>query len=248
MTKSQEAAFMRYERQYPFMRGDGCAVELHWTVAPWPVSFLLDSAHLWERTRKAGLGGGSVSTFSPEDLILTLCVHGSAHLWERLGWVCDVAEVVRVSSRDVDWERLVERADALNIKRMLFLGLFLANELLGTDLPELVLHQARLDRGVRVLAAEVSKRLFLEAKPQEVLEEVASWGFHVQSMERLRDKLRYCIHRATTPNSIDWDLMPLPAALFPCYRVLRPIRLVGRFGRSLVGSRYDGGNKQLRSA
>jgi hypothetical protein len=234
MTKQQEAAFMRYERQYPFMRDDGCAVELHWTVAPWPVSFLLDPEHLWQHTTMVALGGGTVWTFGPEDLILTLCVHGSAHLWERLGWICDLAEIVRTASRELDWNRLLIRADTHNIKRMVFLGLVMTNELLGTELPERILREARLDRTVGALALEVREQLFLDAEPQEVHEEAAGWRFHWRMMERLRDKIRYCVHRTTAPNSMDWELMPLPAVLFSCYRVLRPIRLLARLGRRLT--------------
>ncbi len=173
MTKAQEAAFMRYERQFAFMRADGCAVEIHWTVAPWPLPLSLDEKYWWGNTTQAALGGGTVATLGPEALMITLCVHGAAHLWERLGWICDLAEVVRASSEEVDWERLLERAEVLNVKRMLLLGALLAGELLGAEFPDKVLDEARLDRAVNKLAGEVHGRLFIEGKPREVLEEGA---------------------------------------------------------------------------
>ena len=236
MTKAQEAAFMRYERQFAFMRADGCAVEIHWTVAPWPLPLSLDEKYLWGNTTQAALGGGTVATLGPEALMITLCVHGAAHLWERLGWICDLAEVVRASSGDVNWERLLERAEVLNVKRMLLLGALLAGELLDAKFPDKVLDEARLDRAVNRLAGEVHERLFIEDGPREVAEESAGWRFHLTAMERLQDKLWYCVHRATAPNSMDWEMMPLPAVLFPCYRVLRPIRLGGRLVGGLLPS------------
>src|SRR5207244_11975507 len=41
------------------------------------------------------LGGTLVRTLSAEHLLLVLCAHGAKHCWERLGWICDVAELLR---------------------------------------------------------------------------------------------------------------------------------------------------------
>jgi hypothetical protein len=82
----------------------------------------------------------------------------------------------------------------------------------------------------------VYEQLFSEeTSPEETFEGTVRWHFHLQMMERMRDKFRYCIHQATTPTLLDWELMPLPVALFPFYRLLRPIRLSGSFGRRLAG-------------
>jgi hypothetical protein len=235
MTQAQEAAFLEYDRQLPLVRDDGCMVELHWTVTPRAIYFLLGPEYLWERAERGSLGSGTVASFPPEDLLLILCVHGSAHLWERIGWICDIAELVRVSE-NVDWEQLLKRASALNSKRMLLLGLVLANDLLDADLPERVLREVRDDADVRALAAEVYGRLFSEdMRGRELFEGSARWRFHFRMIERLRDKLRYCIHRATTPTLSDWEVVRLPTVLFPCYPLLRPMRLGGKFGRRLAG-------------
>ena len=234
MTQAQEAAFLNYDRQYTLIRDDGCVVELHWTVTPRAIYFLLGPEYLWKRVERVALGGGAVASFSPEDLLLVLCVHGSAHLWERIGWICDIAELVRVSG-NVDWERLVKRANAQNSKRMLLLGLFLAHNLLDADLPERVLREARTNAEIKALAAEVHRRLFSEdLGAHELFEGSARWRFHFRMIERLRDKLRYCIHRATTPTLSDWELVQLPTVLFPCYPLLRPMRLGGKLGGRLA--------------
>jgi hypothetical protein len=234
MTNMQEAASLRYDRQYPFVRDDGSVVELHWTVTPRSVSFFLDPEDLWVRTREIRLGGAAVSVFGPEDTILVLCVHGSSHLWERLGWICDIAELVQ-SSANLDWEWVVGRAEEYKVKRMLLLGLFLASDLLDAALPEKILGEARTDEVVQKLAAEVRGQLFSENRYQySTLGRSARWRFHLRMIERARDRVRYCIHRATTPTQDDWGFVPLPVALFPCYRLLRPIRLGGAAGRRLA--------------
>ena len=229
MTGAQEAAFLRYERQYEFAHDDGTMVELQWKVTPRYFLFPLDHEHVWERSVPTSLGGRTVQTFSPEDLLLVLCVHGSVHCWARLGWVCDVAELVRKSG-EIDWERLVERASAFSGRRMLLLGLFLANQLLNVDLEPDILRQARVDKAVEALSEDVRERLLSEAPdPEGILEGSAFRGFHFRVIEGLRGKLRYCAHRVATPTLWERRLLPLPAVLFPLYRVLRPILLTGKF-------------------
>ena len=230
LTEAQEAAFLRHARQYEFINDDGTLVELQWKLIPRYFTFPLTFKHLWERTEQISLGGRTVETFSSEDLLLILCVHGAMHCWERLGWICDVARLVRASS-DMDWERLIERASAFNAKRMLLLGLFLANQLLDADLEESVLREVRADRAVEALAGEVRKRLFLEAPDsQRILEGSTFNGFHLQAVERVQDKLWYCVQRAVTPTLVDWRRVALPAILFPVYYLLRPIWLAGQLG------------------
>jgi hypothetical protein len=62
----------------------------------------------------AALAYGNLSL---ENLLLVRCAHGSKHLWERLGWICDVAELIRVRKEKSDWEKVnKEQATALGSK------------------------------------------------------------------------------------------------------------------------------------
>lgn len=230
LTPAQEAAFLRYDRECSYYREDGSAVELHWTVSQRYVPLPLDFEELWGRAMRVPLGGRAVPTFPPEDLILILAVHGGAHLWTRLGWIRDIAELTG-SFEEPDWERLLERAGALKCRRMLLLGLFLANEVAGADLPEDVLRTARADAAVLDLAGDVRERLFSEEQiPQGILGIRAFQPFHLKMMDRSRDRLRYLAYQATSPTLQEWQLLPLPAALFPLYYLLRPLRLTGSAG------------------
>jgi hypothetical protein len=237
LTRAQEAAYIRYGDQYSYMRDhDGSIVELHWGFASRAFSFLLSTERQWWRLERMPLGGGTVSTFSPEDLLLILCVHGSMHRWERLQWVCDVAELIHVC-REMDWGRLMERATALGCRRALLLGLSLADELLGARSPEEVMQRLQADPVVKTLAGEVSGWLFRDdADSQRLFEGGNFEPFHVKVLERLRDKVRYCFRQATVPSWEDCELLPLPAHLFPAYRLLRPARLTGKYIRRALSA------------
>jgi hypothetical protein len=229
LTSAQESALLGSRREFAFMRDDGkSAVELVWDVAE-HFSFPLDSKFLWGHLEQIPLGGDTVPALSPEDMLLILCAHGSQHLWERLGWICDVAELTRVCE-GMRWEQVMARADALGGQRMLLLGLFLANDLLGATLPDEVLQRVRADSTVRTLAGQIRERLFREADGSAQLFEQAYFHpLHLKMKERLPDKIRYCIRAATAQTAEEWELLPLPNNLFPFYYVLRPIRLIGKY-------------------
>ncbi|TCJ15482.1 hypothetical protein E0L93_12910 [Rubrobacter taiwanensis] len=235
LSPGREAAFLPYARQYLFRRDDGSAVELHWKITSRHTSFPLTPEYLLEHAERVPLGGSSIPAFPREDLILTLCVHGSLHRWERLKWICDVGELVRASG-SVDWDRIVRRAGELRSNRMLFLGLALVNDLLDTELPEDIMREVRSDPVVEELAAEVSEQLFSGslADREGIVEQLPYWRFQFRLQERPRDRFRYCIHRAMTPALPDRQAMPLPGALFPLYRLIRPLRLGGRLLRELA--------------
>lgn len=204
-------------------------VELHWEIIRRYFSFPLDPERLWERLEPICLGGKEVLTLSPEDLLLILCVHGARHLWERLEWICDVAKLIGVH-KGMHWGRVMKQASTLGSERMLFLGFFLASDLLGAALPEGVWQRVRSDRVVKSLAAQVRERLFLETNsPSGIFE---SDLFYLRARERPGDRLQYCLRRAMTPTIEDWEFLPLPAFLSFLYYLLRPIRLVGKYGLS----------------
>ena len=50
--------------------------------------------------------------------------------------------------------------------------------------------------------------------------------FQLRSRERLRDRVRLL----ATPNEGDWERFPLPAPLYPLYYLLRPLRLLAKYG------------------
>jgi hypothetical protein len=138
----------------------------------------------------------------------------------------------------MDWEWVVQQADALGGSRMLSLGLLLARDLLGATLPEGVSQKVQADPVARSLAADVRERLFSEADGQPgIFEDSMFHPFYVRMREQLRDRVRYCIRSAMTPGEADWEFLSLPPLFSPLYYVLRPVRLTGKYGRRMV-ARY----------
>jgi hypothetical protein len=88
-------------------------------------------------------------------------MHGSKHWWRRLNWLSDIAALLHVYPT-LDWPRIVQETDAWGIRRMVFLGLFLAHELLQARLPDNIWVQVKEEPQVPKLAALVQTMLFVE--------------------------------------------------------------------------------------
>ena len=188
----------------------------------------------WEAVRSrfetVSVGGQQLRTFSLEDTLLLLCVHGTKHFWSRLGWICDIAELVQ-SPRGVDWLRSENLARHMRCRRMWLLGLALANKILEAPLPELVLQQIRSDPSVAALSRQVQAQ-FLNS-------EESNFGaaqrlyFRVISQDTFAEGLRQLSVVATRPTEEDWHAHGLPRWAAPLYAVLRPWRIVRDYGLGL---------------
>lgn len=192
----QEAIYLQSLFHLTFLHADGrISIELHWAITwrYWP--FPLDFEGLWARLGQLPCDNGTIPSLPPDDLLLILSVHGSKHFWERLLWICDVAELVQ-THRQIDWQRLLEQAGSLGGKRMLLLGLFLANDLLGTDLPEVIRHSIEADPRVTSLARQLSSQILTGTPtPQDDQSRPLFYrtAFYLGMRERLRDKVQFFV-------------------------------------------------------
>jgi Uncharacterised nucleotidyltransferase len=242
MTAAQESATLRHHCEYLLTSpSSNVLVELHWRIIPTWFPFPMNASHVMGRLTEVSIGGSTVPSVGPEDLLLIICTHSSKHLWTKLAWVSDVAEVIRANP-DLDWKALFKRARKLGGERMLLLGLYLAHELVGAKVPEDVLSRADTP-AVRELAAQ-SRQLMFRNRPEGPVG--SSWPgyfersrYYVKAMERTSDKGRYIFRFLTTPMEEDWDNLKLPDPLFPLYYVLRPFR-VGRWFPRWVWQRVRG--------
>jgi hypothetical protein len=159
LTAGQERALVESQHEYKLAGEDGLFVELHWEIGPRHVSQSPEPDRFWERLASVPLNGTTVYTLSPDVLLPSLCEHGSKHAWERLGWICDVAELLQARS-DLDWARVTAEARRAASERMLALGLRLAHELLGAPMPEQVRQSAESDAAIPALVSHVRAQLF----------------------------------------------------------------------------------------
>lgn len=217
-----------------FRRDPGLFVELHWAFAKQRGLFPLDLDMLRPRLQEMTLAGSRVQVFAPEDQLLILCVHGANHLWSRLEWLCGIAELIRNSS--LAWQEVLERAQELHSRKALFLGLVLADELLGAPVPVEVLAEGRVDRDVNWAAHLVKKKLAAgQIEHPEERSSVERDLFRLRLQSTSGARIRYLMHRITIPGRDDTRLMlPVGRRFVPLPSFLRPFHILGKLVETIV--------------
>lgn len=184
---------------------------------------------LAERLVRVSLSGHVIETFSPEDGLPLLCIHGSKDFWERISWITDVAEFVQAHP-PLDWDQVVRRAESLRALRMLHLGLALAMRFFDLPLPGEILRRVKDDEVAGVLAAEVEQRISDDGANS--LGAAGRFWFRRRMLEGIFEGWRYSARLTVSPAEEDWEMVHLPRALAPLYVALRPLRLLLKYGAS----------------
>jgi hypothetical protein len=212
------------------------ALDLHWRLRPRGYGLRVDPGDLWQRSVWVSLIGARVRSLSPGDTLLFLCLHGCEHHWHSLRQVCDVAQVVRAYP-ELDWEGVIGRARRAGCARRLSVGLLLAGTLLGVHLPRDVRQAIDADSDAARLATRFAARLFDGGAFRVSLSEELATGLQIR--ESLRDRAAYgtyvilgkCnLRRVVNPTAADRAVLALPRPLAFLYYVVRPIRLLLKYG------------------
>jgi hypothetical protein len=173
------------------------------------------------------LSDREILTFTAEDLLPMLCIHGAKDFWERLSWIADVNELIR-SHPSLDWDRVLRFAQPLHVTRLLNLGLALAVRVLDAALPVEVHARVQADYVAGQVAAEVHERLL--SRPFRTLDAAGRFQFRRRMLTGQLDGWRYAMRLAVVPSEDDWQMLRLPRVLAPLYVALRPLRLLQKYG------------------
>lgn len=202
-------------------------LELQWALQPrfYAVDFDMDG--LFERAVNVTVAGRGVKTPSPEDLLLVLSVHAAKHVWGRLIWLCDIAQILK--SKNLNWDWIQSQARVIGVERILHITLLLTNRFLAAAVPAPIENAVAADHAalafVKPMAASVVAGVIYEE------EKVSYFRLMMRLRERPSDRLRFLMRLTFTPGPGEWEAVRLPKLLFPFYRIVRLARLASRFAR-----------------
>jgi hypothetical protein len=225
LSVAQQDLLLRTQHNLQFARDERrLLLELHWEVAPHLFASSVQENELWQNLETINVRATEMKTLSADDLLFSLCVHGSRHLWERLGWICDVAELV--ARHEINWPELLQRAVAADCERMFLLGVHLAHKLLDAPLPPSVRQRCAVDARLETLANNVVAQLFngpthIPATSSEIFK------YNIGVRKSLAARARYFVHMLR-PTDSDFGSRALPGSLSFAYYLIRPFRLLFR--------------------
>jgi hypothetical protein len=172
------------------------------------------------------LNDREIPTFSVEDTLIVLSLHGTKDFWERLSWIADISELIQ-RYPNLDWSVTIDRAKVLRAERMLHVALLLATNLTETPFAEEIQRRLRSDRTANDLASEVWTGLM--RRNYGSLNAKGRFNFRRRMLPGT-DGWRYAVRLSVVPAEEDYEMIRLPGILSPLYIALRPLRLLRKYG------------------
>jgi hypothetical protein len=202
-------------------------LELQWALQPrfYAVDFDMDG--LFERAVSVTVAGRRVKTPSPGDLLLILSMHAAKHVWGRLIWMCDIAQILKLEHLNWDW--IQSHSRDLGIERILHITLLLTSRFLEANIPAPIEAAILADKEANAFAERIAVSVAAGVTYEE--EQLSYFRLMMRLRERRRDRLRFFTRLTFTPGPGEWAAVDLPKPLFPLYRVVRLARLASRFAR-----------------
>ena len=223
LTRQQFACFQTMRSQMGLYHpAKNVLVEVHWALLTPGYSFSPAAEIAWESVQTVSIAGRSVKTFSSETQLLFSCVHQAKHNWSRLGWLMDLAALIRQAPA-MDWQQIQNRAGSFGTARMIRVSLRLVQLLFQVTLPARITDWVTGDACSNKIAEKILKRLLLadtkfdKPTPLDPL-------FRA-SMESLADRAFYWFDTILRPTPLEWALLPLPDSLYALYYPIRVGRL-----------------------
>jgi hypothetical protein len=201
-------------------------LEVQWGLQPRFYAVDYEMSGLFQRAETVRVAGHLTKTPSPEDLFLVLSMHAAKHVWGRLIWLRDIAQVMALPN--LNWSWIEAQARELGVVRILGVTMQLAGTLLNAPTPAAAQGMVA-DTKVSILAGEIRDQILRE----EIcgVESAAYFQLMLRLRERKSDRRRFLRRLVLTAGPGEWKAVRLPAPLFPLYRVVRVFRLAARLAR-----------------
>lgn len=203
-------------------------IELHQAVAQPRFSLEIPFVRLSAGHKMLPVFAGDVPVPKAELLLLLLCAHAAKHHWDRLIWVCDIVAFIQKHT-ELDWQVVLQTADELRVRRMLNMGLLLADALCAKVVPAHLVAQAEADLVAVALSRQAISWLLIVRSDHR--QTVQKHLFHLRMRESLHDRwpmMPYLILGVIRPTDADHAFIRLPAWFTWGYYFVRPVRLAAK--------------------
>lgn len=234
LTPREEKAHIASGYEYAFDSAEHKSlIEVQWRILPRFYVVDFETERFFRKAETIEICERPCPTLSADDLLLVLCVHAAKHLWQKIAWISDIAQLAE--SRTINWGEVMKEAERLGIQRMVAITFFVAQKLLEHPAPSEVQEFWDRDRAGRALGIEILEAILGDREID--IESPEYFRLMLRLRERRSDRIRFLTRLALTPTITEWRAVRLPAALFPAYRAVRMGRLLGRAFRT--GRRFD---------
>ena len=215
------------------------SIDLHWRLTDSVEYVNLSMERIWEIKTRQWFFDLQIEALNMESVVISTCIHhGVRNSWNELKSIVDLA-VIFQNSNNVNWTQILGCLDDLGIKRALLTGASLVDQLLDVNIPSPIDELILKDPSVKKSAFRILHEFFGNRTTAEKL--INNLWNRIQLRDRFFIRLRlyiqfvqFLIWYILSPNTADKELINLPYYLHFVYYIVRPFRLMGKFGRYIV--------------
>ncbi|MFP4025101.1 MAG: nucleotidyltransferase family protein [Thiohalospira sp.] len=202
--------------------GSPIDIELHWNLTNPKAYFPLQTEKIITNSVLIEIAQHKIPYISKPDNIAFLAAHGAIHQWYRLFWLKDFSEIIRQSTKheiQAAWEILKKQ----KLEKTFTQACLLANLLYQSPVPKWIdIGQINFTgSSIKHCIKSISNK---DLRQQGILGKIKFVLYRL----KLKPDINYyfsLIFRLRT-HYTDWEVMPLPNALFFLYYFLRPFILI----------------------
>ena len=227
---NQFSSYISGEDDLPFLPVEkGVRIEIHWELTGRYLAKPLGIEYISRRISSTLIEGQNFPIFSPEDLFVYFCLHGTKHGWEQLDLVSCLSELIYRENK-LSWQRVIQTANTFKCRRIVHLGILLVRKIYRSEVPLNVLDVAKKDKKASLLCGKIFTILNESAKAREpngkAGVDVRFSLLRLQARDSLPDKIRYALRLFFYPSKAEWISVKLPSWLNCAYWIVRPFRIV----------------------
>ncbi len=219
LTSIQTSIRLKYAKDLSFIHpSKGILFEMHWAFLNQNYPIQIDLENFWLETQEVKLNGNTMHTFSNENLLIYLAIHGSRHLWERISWLKDIDLLIQ--KNEINWEKLIDKVSETGFEKMVYLALHLNVILFQTPLPTSVHNEIKKYPQVVQLTHFVFESWITPKSSFQTT--------YMQSklLPGLKAKYIYLQTRLLQPSLDEYLYVNLPKGLQWGYYFVKPYRLI----------------------
>jgi len=227
LTSSQEKTWFKYAHDILlFSPSNGVHFEIHWSLLDqdYPVHINLDT--IWKNSQFIAVNDQEIPTFSTEDLLLYLCIHGSKHLWERIEWIKDIDLLLQ--TQDINWGKVIKETEDSDFETMFYLGLYLTYILFETQLPKSIRVVVTKNKKLVDLTDFIFKR-WQNPNTMGISKTIQQTTFMLKLFPTLSMRLSYLHKIILKPSLNEYWFVDLPNNFYWLYYLIRPYLLFKKY-------------------
>jgi len=230
----ENRGFRALDNDFTFLHPDReIMVELHWKLFPDRHKMVLDFQTLYQESEQIHINAYPINVLSSEHNLLYLALHATKHLFEQLKWLCDIDVLIRKNPQ-LPFDAIINKASAWELSTPLYLALLMAKTLYNTPLPKRISEHSSPE-----LEQLLQESLKLFAEDFTCLEESHKKKVRYLFLQKLnnskQNRFLAIFIALFKPSSVDYIYYQLPERLNLLYPLLRPPRLLYKYGLKRLG-------------